>query len=278
MNDEILGDAELARLLKVSQHDVTRLLLETSLPRFFIGGEARFLKASVLAFCARNEGLDLLPLAVAETASLVAPIAEANASLCPCEVSPFPTAAEGEQSWVATEARDALLSGASDPGRNLDRLRLRDALLELNDQLLPALTRRSVGRLHPHYDEKSRTSPWRLDFDGDSRIDAISIAWGAGDHAPPRFGDRPHLEVELRASTLEVFLDTHGRTFDPPLEPETASALAEAGFALLPLGEDHVTRVSKTYPMPDPSPPTAVIARSLEADLEHLVPLWVRLV
>ncbi len=283
MTDEILGEFELARLLKIPQDTLSRLLAETPLPRFFIGGEVRFITSSVLAFCHRHEGLDLLPLRVVEAvegdaAEAADTPAESPDVTAPVEVPPLPTAAEGEQSWVSREARDALVTGVADPGRNLDRLKLRDALLELNDALLPALTRLSVGRLHPHYDEKSRTSPWRLDFDGDSRIEAISIAWGAGDHAPPRFGDRPHIEVELDGASLKVILDSRNRNFDPVLVGDDVRALAAAGFALLPVVDALGTRVCKSYPMADPAPSTPVVARILEHDLELLVPLWARLV
>ena len=48
-------------------------------------------------------------------------------------ITQLPAAQAGEHPWVDAESLDSLAGGAGDAGRNLDRLKLRDALLELND-------------------------------------------------------------------------------------------------------------------------------------------------
>lgn len=182
----------------------------------------------------------------------------------------FAAAAEGESPWYTDDAIDSLERGAGEPGMNLDRLKLRDALLELNDALLPMLSRLSGERLHPHHDEKQRTSPWRLELDSKDRIESISIAWGAGEHAPPDFTDRPHVKVELRRHTLVVRLDTHRKTFSPPLSDGERESLGRAGFEV----GDHVAKV---YRLPETPPTLDTVAHLIERDLGLLVPLWIRL-
>ena len=182
-------------------------------------------------------------------------------------------AGEGEQPFVNAETLDALGAGAADPARNLDRLKLRDALLQLNEALLPILGRLGHGQIHPHNDEKSRTSPWRLDEASGGRIDALSIAWGAGEAPPPGFADRPHLEVELSAGELRVALVTTGG-FTTPLADDERSQLRDAGIALEE--EADVPTLAKVYPVSHHAPTYATIARALEADLRLLVPIWSR--
>ncbi len=269
MNDPILNEQELAALLRVPGTTIEALVARTDLPRFFVEGKVRFLTARVLAWCERHEGSDLLPVP-APIIVIEAPVKVAR----PPSVLPAPK--PGEHPWVESEALDALASGATDSGRNLDRLKLRDALLELNDSLLGALARYSGGRLHPHYDEKSRTSPWRLE--AGSRIDAISIAWGAGDHAPPQFVDRPHVEVELSKGELRIALDTVARGFVPPLDEARLDALRDEGIAIELTLDGTPAIFAKVYSLPDPAPSVSTIVAALEADLERLVPLWAQLV
>lgn len=276
MIDPVLNEQELAALLRVPAKTLEIVLATTTLPRFTIDGKLRFLSTRVLAWLESHEGHELLPALAPE------PVAEAPAAPPPKPVRPpavLPQPQPGEHIWVESEALEALVSGPTDPGRNLDRLKLRDALLELNDALLGALARYSQGRLHPHHDEKSRTSPWRLDLTGSTqRIDAISIAWGAGEHAPPQFVDRPHLEVELAKGQLRIALDTAHRGFSPPLDEAALDALRDEGIAI-ELGNEGVPAVfAKVYGLPDPAPPMSAIVHVLEQDLERLVPLWSRLV
>jgi hypothetical protein len=276
MHDDVLNEFQLAEFLKVRAEVVARLLVETGLPRFFIAGEARFIRPRILTWLEGHEARDLLPPIVAVGSDAAD---EVVVALAPIEiaVSRLSTASPGEVSWLSAEAMDALVSGAGDPGRNLDRLKVRDALLELNDAVLPVLTRLSTGRLHPHHDEKSRTSPWRLDLDADGRIDAIGIAWGAGEHAPARFADRPHLAVELTGEALRVRLDTHGKRLEPPVSFEETQSLAAAGFRIEPAEpEGEPQAITKTYMTASPMPSTSQVARTLEADFERLVPLWAR--
>lgn len=269
MTDPVLNEQELAALLRVPGKTVEALLARTDLPRFAVEGKVRFLTARVLAWCERHEGFDLLP-AVAPVAVIEPPVKVVRPP------SKLPPPKSGEHPWVDSEALDALASGATDSGRNLDRLKLRDALLELNDSLLGALARYSGGRLHPHYDEKSRTSPWRLE--AGSRIDVISIAWGAGDHAPAQFADRPHIEVELSKGELRIALDAADRGFAPALDEATLDALRDEGIAVELTLEGLPATFAKVYSLPDPAPSVSTVVAALEADLERLVPLWAQLV
>ena len=247
MVDPILSEQDLATLLRVPGKTVEALLAQTDLPRFYIDGKLRFLLARVLAWCESKEGHDLLPAA--------APVpADSSPAARAAPPSKLPSAKAGEHVWVEAEALDALASGASDPGRNLDRLKLRDALLELNDALLGALSRYSSARLHPHYDEKSRTSAWRLDLGSTQRIDHISIAWGAGDHAPPQFTDRPHIEVQLSRGELRIALDAGGRPFAAVLEDPAVEGLRDVGITLEPGGEGRAAMFVKVYVLPEPAP------------------------
>jgi len=260
---EILTLPELAEALRVPVSDAARLVEQTELPRFTLGGELRFLAASVLAWLERQEGRELLPTPSAEPA--VRPHAAPVAALPPAPV--------GELPFVTVEALDALGAGATDPARNLDRLTLRDALLELNEALLPVLGHLSHGELHPHHDEKSRTSPWRLDDAPRRRINALSMAWGAGDGPPPGFVDRPRIEVELATGELRIAL-LAPRGFVPPLSEAELDALREAGLAL---DEDGAAPTfAKVYPLGHPAPTLSAVSRALEADLRVLVPVWVR--
>jgi hypothetical protein len=181
----------------------------------------------------------------------------------------------GETAWLDPDAIGALGDGAGDAGRNLDRLKLRDALLELNDALLPLLIRYSDGRLHPHHDEKLRTSPWRLDLGSSDRIETIGIAWAAGEHAPPAFSDRPKVEVVLSTDSLTVRLDHHGRAYQPALDAELRAALHAEGYEL---DDGERTAIWRTYALPQPAPTLDTVSQTVQADLARLVPLWVRLV
>lgn len=270
MTNPVLNEQELAELLRVPAKTIAALLSRSDLPRFYVDGKTRFLTSRVLAWFDRYEGAEILPPE--------APPPREEPKRSPEQQPQLPAAKPGEHSWVDEAALDALARGASDPGRNLDRQRLRDALLELNDALLAGLSRLSDGRLHPHYDEKARTSDWRLEPGKADRIDAISISWGAGEHAPPHFADRPHLEVELSRGELRVALDTAGRVFEPPLDEAALEALGESGIAVELSSEDRPSDFAKVYSLPNPAPPIAAIVSHLERDLERLVALWARLV
>jgi hypothetical protein len=268
MTSPVLNEQELAELLRVPAKTVAALVARSDLPRFFVDGKMRFLSSRVLAWCERHEGSDIVP----PEAPVAPPVAPSSS-----ETPRLPRAKEGEHPWVDEESLDALAKGAGDPQRNLDRLKLRDALLELNDGLLGGLTRLSGGRLHPHNDERSRTTPWRLEPGSEERIDAISIAWGSGEHAPPRFEDRPHIEVELSKGELRVALETAQRAFEPPLDAAAIDALADAGIAVELEPDGRPSVFAKVYSLPTPAPPVGTIVARLESDLERLVSLWARL-
>lgn len=272
MTDPVLTEQDLATLLKVPGKTVEALLTTTDLPRFTLDGKVRFLTGQVLAWLeGRTSGHsgDIFPVEPPPPPKPVAPPK-------PLRVTHLPPARPPEHPWVTEDSLDALAGGATDPGRNLDRLKLRDALLELNDALLPSLGRHSNNRLHPHYEEKLRTSPWRLDLGGNGRIHAISMAWGAGENTPPEFSDRPHVEVELSKGELRVALDAAGRLLVPPLGEPELDALRDVGISV-ELDGEHAQAFAKVYPLPTPAPTLHAIAHALEQDLEHLVPLWARL-
>jgi hypothetical protein len=258
---DILTTADLASCLGVPAAVVARLVETTNLPRFTIGGEPRFLAGRVTEWLEAREGQELLPREP-EPAPIPRP-----------PTTQLEPAGEGEHPFVTAAALDALGSGAADPARNLDRLTLRDTLLELNEALLPILGRLSQGRLHPHHDEKSRTSPWRVDEVSSRRIDTLTIAWGAGDAPPPGFGDRPHIECELTAGELRIALVTT-RGFDPALDAAEQGRLRDAGIALDEDAEAPV--LAKVYPIGHDAPAASAIAHALEADLRTLVPIWSR--
>lgn len=283
--DAILDEHGLAQLLKATDKTLASLLARSDLPRFTLAGENRFLASSVLAWIAGHEGRELIPTPVEAPPVVVVgepalPIHEpepAPAAPAPV-VRPRPVlsaASAGETAWLDPDAIGALSDGAGDAGRNLDRLKLRDALLELNDALLPLLTRFSDGRLHPHHDEKLRTSPWRLDLGSSDRIETIGIAWAAGEHAPPAFSDRPKVEVVLSADSLTVRLDHHGRAYQPTLDDELRAALQAEGYEL---DGGERTAIWRTYTLPQPAPTLETVSRTVQNDLARLVPLWVRLV
>jgi hypothetical protein len=273
MTDPILTEQDLATLLKVPGKTVETLLTKTDLPRFTLEGKVRFLTHQVLQWLEQRTTAhaDIFPLEPTPPPPPPKPPAARVA-----RITHLPPARPPEHPWVSEDALASLAEGAGDSGRNLDRLKLRDALLELNDALLPTLGRRSGGRLHPHYEEKLRTSPWRLDLGSSGRINAISMAWGAGESAPPEFSDRPHIEVELSKGELRVALDGNGRSFLPRLTEEELDQLHELGIAVEIEG-DEAKAFAKVYPLPTPAPSLPAIAHALEQDLEHLVPLWARI-
>lgn len=259
---DILTTADLASCLGVPPAVVARLVATTNLPRFTIGGEPRFLAGRIVEWLEAREGQELLPR---EPEPAPVPRLAPETQLEP--------AGEGEHPFVTPAALDALSTGAADPGRNLDRLTLRDTLLELNEALLPILGRLSQGRLHPHHDEKIRTSPWRIDDTTRRRIDSLTIAWGAGDNPPAGFGDRPHLECELTSGELRIALVTTGG-FAPTLDEGEQRRLRDAGIALDEDAEAPV--LAKVYPIGYRAPAATAIAHALEADLRVLVPIWTR--
>ncbi|MCA9516520.1 MAG: helix-turn-helix domain-containing protein [Myxococcales bacterium] len=255
----VLTPQELAQLLRLDDATARRLVDDTSVPRFTVNGAPRFITDAVIAWLAAQEGEILPPL-------VPVPVREAPPTIH------LPPASAKETPFVASEALDALAEGATDPGRNLDRLKLRDALLELNSALLPVLGRLSGGRLHPHGDEKVRTSPWRLDEAPDGRIDAISIAWGGGEHPPAGFVDRARVEVEVGAGELRVALLTR-RGFDEDLTDDELEHLRQHGIAV---DTEPPASAAKVYPLGHRAPSLAALAHALSEDLELLVPLWAK--
>jgi len=251
----------LASLLGVSDAVAAELLASASVPYLSIRGEPRFVVQAVLAWLAEQRG-ELLPeIKAAPEPEVPRPPRR-----------PLSPAGPGEHPFVSHDDLEALAGGATDAGRNLDRLRLRDALLELNDALLPALTRLSGGRLHPHHDEKARTSPWRVGDADEGRIRAMSIAWGGGDGPPAGFVDRPRVEVELAWGELRVaLLAPRGL---PTLDGETLDGLVGAGIAYDPVGGGDTPVAAKVYPLAARAPSMATVAGALIDDLTHLVPLW----
>ncbi len=258
---QILTERDLAKLLRVDDTVVARLVAETDLPRVTVDGQLRFLKAGVIDWLGRQRG-EILP-----------PEPEPEPAPAPAAVTSLPSAAEGETPFVTSAALAALGAGAADPAKNLERLQVRDALLGLNDALLPLLGRLGDGRLHPPQDGKHRTSGWRVDDPARDRVSAISIAWGEGERAEPGFADRPHLEVELSAGELRVALVAPHGFSDAPTDAEVAELRATGLAAAL---HEAPPTIAKVYPLRLPAPTLAALAGALEGDLRRLVPLWKR--
>lgn len=258
---DVMTLPELAAFLRLPDEIVATLVVQRDLPSVLIAGEQRFLRHRVLGWLELHEQRgDLLPAEVPQDEPV-----EPTVHLAP--------AAGSERPFVEASAMDALAGGASDPARNLDRLKLRDSLLELNEELMPILGRLSGGRLHPHGDERYRTSPWRIEEAPGHvrRVDAISIAWGAGDAPPPGFVDRPRVEVELAPGELRISLVTE-QGFESPLGASELERLRDVGIAV-----DHDSdppSLAKVYPIGAPAPTLETVAKALEADLRALVPIW----
>lgn len=263
MTDPVLTADELARLLKTTSATVSLLLERTDLPRALLLGEPRFVTAQVLHWLGARATARPKELVPDEPPALPPTPPAARVQLAP--------AVFGEHPWVPSEALAALVEGPADAARNLDRLKLRDALLELNDALLPALTRLSSGRLHPHHDEKLRTSPWRIDLDSEAQIRDLRMAWGEGPDAPPHFADRPHLEVALAAAELRVAL-VAGHRASVHVADAVRDELTALGFVV---GDE---AIAKTYAMPSPAPTLHGALVAVERDFERLVPRWLELV
>lgn len=258
----ILDRPALASLLRVDEDVVARLVAETDIPRVRIGGATRFVTDRVIAWLAAQEGELLAPLPEQPPARRDEGRREHLEPVGP-----------GETPFVPDEALDALAPDAqTDSGRNLDRLKLRDALLELNDELLPMLNRLSHGRLHFPHDEKERTTPWRVDQHPDGRIATISMTWGEGTRSAPQFADQSRIEVELAHNELAVALHLAKPLASDGLEAALERA-REEGFAT---DKDDGTpgTVAKVYPLTRPTASLAAIARTLTQDLRVLVPIW----
>jgi excisionase family DNA binding protein len=267
----------LAALLEVPVELAEALVLAHEVPHVRIGKSRRFATSQILAWLERVAvpgGAELLP--PAEPEPLAEPVRGQGA---------LAEVAAAEAVWLDATLTDALLTGAEDPSRNLDRLRLRDALLELNDGLRPLLVHLSGGRLRADPEERTRTSPWRLDRPDEGPIEAMSIAWGdpGGDPGrkttPPQFADRRRLRVELRPGLLRALLESG--TGHLVLGGAEVSALEESGFtvdgAALAAGALMVHSVSRAYALPARGVSLAAVVATLSGDLETtLVPLWKR--
>lgn len=269
----VITITQLAELLQVSPHMAQAVATHHGLPHVTIAGEPRWVTAQVLGWLqhmASSLGGELLP---PEESADVTP-----KGLVITVMHALPPVQPGEHAWIDSEVTTALAEGSADAGRNLDRLKIRDALLEINDELLPLLTRLSDGRLHPDPNERSRTSPWRLDLDADGAITAMSIAWGSGQSAAPQFADQPRLQVELTHGVLRVSLETEGATLR--VAPAELDSLGKSGLAVdvADVGHDMVGLhgVARIYTVPSEGVSIVVVCEALTADVERLVPLWCR--
>jgi hypothetical protein len=263
---DVLTLEQLSQLLSLSLSEAAAIALHHRLPHVLVGGSPRFLRAQVVGWLERlasPEGFELTPPPEppAEPARVVRPRDTLEA------------ASPGDNAWIGPELTAALAEGAADPGRNLDRLKIRDALLELNDALLPTLSRLSAGRLHPDPHEASRTSPWRLEPGGGAPISGMSLAWGRGESGAPQFADRPRLQVELSHGLLRVALEPEGRILR--LDPAAVEALEREGLLVdVDPASGLVAGVARIYGVPASGATLAVVAAALTRDLELLVPVW----
>jgi hypothetical protein len=271
----VLSLDQLAELLQVSLETAGAIALHHTLPHVTIGGEPRFVTAQVLGWLqhmASPAGGELLP-----TPPTPEPVVRTPP---PIVAHAMPARAVNDHPWVDADITSALAEGSADAGRNLDRLKIRDALLELNDALLPRISRLSEGRMHPDPNERSRTSPWRLDLDADGAITAMSIAWGAGNSGAPQFTDRPRLQAELTHGLLRIAFEPEGRTCE--ISMSELAALENAGLVVdaAPGTEGHlrVNGVARVYTLPPEGVALSVVGDMLGNDIEHLVPLWSRCV
>ncbi len=271
----------LAALLAVPVELAEALVLAHEIPHVRIGKSRRFTTRQILAWLERHAapgGAELLPPPV-ETE----PSAEPGRSH-----GALAEAASHESVWLDAAMTEVLGAGASDPVRNLGRLKLRDALLELNDGVLPLLGRLSQGGLRADPEERTRTSAWRLDRADEGPIDAMSIAWGAATQdgvagprttTPPQFADRARVRLEIRDGLLRVLLESG--TAHLVLGGAEISSLEEAGLtvdgASLAGGALMVQAIARVYALPARGVALATVVRALTADLAVLVPLWLRL-
>ncbi len=268
-SSDVLTLEQLSQLLSLSLSEAAAIALHHRLPHVLVGGSPRFMRAQVLGWLERMaspDGVELTPPPEPVQAAVVA-------------VRPRDTldpASGGESVWIGPELTAALGEGAADPGRNLDRLKIRDALLELNDALLPTLGRLSGGRLHPDPHEASRTSPWRLEPGGGTPIAAMSLAWGAGESGPPQFADRPRLQVELSHGILRVALEPEGRVLR--LDAGEVEALERHGLLVdADPATAQVGGVARIYGVPAAGVTLSAVSAALTRDFELLVPVWARI-
>ncbi|MFT7579801.1 MAG: hypothetical protein ACI9MR_001467 [Myxococcota bacterium] len=255
----VMTRGELATFLSLDDATVGRLVEETALPRFSIGGGLRFSRDHVAAWLGEHDG-EVLP-----------PAPRISTAPAPPAPQSLGSASSDEHPWVSAEAVEALGHRTTDAAANMERLTLRDALLELNDELLPVMSRASHGRLNIFADEKSRTTPWRLD-DGAGHIGRMAIAWADGPSRVPQFADQTRIEVELTLGELRLALYLVGANrvgLDTPLR-----AANQAGFAVEI--DDHGTprTVAKVYPLATPAPTLGTVSAALAQDLSVLLPVW----
>ncbi|MGM0574903.1 MAG: helix-turn-helix domain-containing protein [Myxococcota bacterium] len=257
----VLTEAELATLLRVERGVVERLVSETPVPRIVIAGEVRFLTEDVLAWLSRHREPLLEP-----HDEDTSPTPSRDEEVPEPEV--WPPAEADQAPLVSDDALEALGSGAANPSLNLERLQARDALIALGDAVHPTLTRLSGGRLHPHPDEAHRTSPWRVgDVDG-APIEALVLAWAAGEQPVPGFEDRPRVELRLDRHGLSLSLRV------PPGVAEPPSGARELYGPTLERSHGGGWAVILDHRFAERAPTLATATRRLERDLERLVPLW----
>jgi|GEM_PF-1416763 len=264
----VLTLEQLADMLQISAPMAERLVAFHELPHVIIAGSPRYLGSTVLNWletASAPGGIELSPPAPPEPKAPQLP---------PVSVHALPPLGPNEVPWLDSHLMTALASGAADPSRNLDRLRLRDALLELNGELLPVMTRLSGGRLHPDPHEQTRTSPWRLEGDGARPITVMSIAWGAGPTGTPQFQDRPRVQIELMDGLLRIALELEGQRI--ALTRAEVDALEATGFAVdyedpeAPSADG----IARIYKLEAAGVSAQAVAAALGKDLEPLIKIW----
>jgi hypothetical protein len=257
----VLTEAELADLLRLSPVVIGRLLGETDLPRFKVAGQVRFLRDQVLAWLGEQRS----PL-------LSAPMV-ASGDAPPHVAADLPAADDAEGPFVSAEALGGLGPGAPRTEDNLLRQQARDGLIALADALLPLISRRSNGRLQPAGEEADRTGVWRAEDAGGAPISSMVFAFSEGAAAAKRDADGlPRLELMLEPAAVGFALIAPAGA--DGVSAEGLDAARRAGAELTTPAEGGPLVVRFRHAMASRPPTLNAVVGRLDADIRHLVPLW----
>ncbi len=257
----MLTEAELADLLRLSPVVIGRLLAETDLPRFKVAGQVRFLRDQVLAWFGEQRA----PL-------LAAPVPPTQ-ERAPHVATALPPADDAEGPFVSAEALTGLGADAPRGEDNLLRLQARDGLIALADALLPALSRRSSGRLQPAGEDAERAGIWRAEDAGGAPISSMVFAFCEGAAAAKRdTEDLPRLELTLEPAAVSFALIAPAGADGVSGDGLEAARKSGADVAVPAQGGPLVVRFR--HPMASRPPTLSAAVSRLDADIPHLVLLW----
>lgn len=257
----MLTEAELADLLRLSPVVIGRLLAETDLPRFKVAGQVRFLRDQVLAWFGEQRA----PLLATPVPLPPDRARQVSADLRPAD--------ESEGPFVTTEALTGLGADAPRGEDNLLRLQARDGLIALADALLPAISRHSNGRLQPAGEDPDRAGLWRAEDAGGTPISSMVFVFSEG--AAAAKGDPeglPRLELTLERTAVSVALIAPAGAGSASAESLEAARTDGAEIAAPTQAGPLVVRFR--HPMASRPPTLSAVISRLDADIRHLVPLW----